>query len=207
MTTPTLPPVIGFTGKAGSGKSTAAQWVMRNHNMAQAMTFAAPLKKMVREMLRDVLPKGHEYDASKYLSDRELRETPLPFIGGFTARHLMQTLGSEWGRNTLHPDFWVAIAASKLERLLGSTFKKGDTVPIKAVFDDVRFENEAEMIRAYGGVIVRIARADAGLTGAQAGHASEEMSFDADHIVLNDGTEEDLHAALAALFPPPPKKG
>lgn len=197
-----LPPIVGYTGKAGSGKSTAALWTVRNHNMAQRMSFAYSLKRMTRELLRDVLPKGWEHDSASYVSDPALKETPIPFLGNMTARHLMQTLGTEWGRNALHPDFWVWISAGKLERMLGSSFKKSDKVPIKAVFEDVRFANEAEMIRAYGGVIVRIERAGAGT----AAHASEDMAFDADHTIVNDGTEDDLHAALAALFPPQ-KKG
>lgn len=205
MTTPTLPPVIGITGMAGSGKSTAALWLVKNHNMAQRMSFAYSLKRMTRELLRDVLPKGWEHDSASYVSDPVLKETPIPFIGNMTPRHLMQTLGTEWGRTALHPDFWIWIASGKLERMLGSSFKKSAKVPIKAVFEDVRFANEAEMIRAYGGVIVRIERANTGGTSASA-HTSEDLDFEVDYTVANDGTEDDLHAALAALFPPQ-KKG
>ena len=206
MTEPDLPPLIGLTGAAGSGKSTAANWILRNHGTANAAAFAGPLKAMTREMLRMVLPKGHDPDATAYVSDPVLKEQPIPFLGDMTARRLMQTLGTEWGRNALHPDFWVWIAATKVERQIGSTFKKSDKVPIKIVFDDVRFANEAAMIRAYGGVVVRIVRPSHDKPPEIKAHESESMAFDADIDIINDGTVEDLEARMADLFPVPEKK-
>lgn len=207
MTTDTtLPPVVGLTGLAGSGKTTAMNWVLRNHITASRVTFAGPLKMMTRELLRTALPKGWSHGAGDYIDDPLLKETPIPFLGGLTARHIMQTLGTEWGRQTLHEDFWVGISASKVERLLGSTFKKSDKVPLKVIFDDVRFENEAAMIRAYGGVIIRIVRPGHENADVVNSHVSEAMKFDVDRTLINDGSVEDLHAKMAALFPVPPKK-
>jgi hypothetical protein len=105
----------------------------------------------------------------------------------------------------LHEDFWIGIAAAKLERQLGSTFKKSDKVPIKVIFDDVRFENEARMIRAYGGVIVSVQRPGYQKPVEIAAHDSEQQVIVSDHTLLNDGTIEDLHAKMAALFPKPEK--
>lgn len=204
--TPKLPPVIGITGAAGSGKTTAANWIVRNHNQAARMAFARPLKKMIYELIRDATPKTWPVKPTEYIENPELKETPIPFLGGYTARRLMQTLGTEWGRNAVHEDFWVVIAAGKLERLLGSSFKNSETVPIKAVFDDVRFENEATMIRAYGGTVIRVIRPDATKPADIAGHASEAMAFEADITLVNDGTQADLEAELADLFPVPEKK-
>lgn len=203
--TPDLPPLIGLTGAAGSGKTTAMNWVLRNHPTANRMSFAGPLKSMTRELIRMSLPKGWDHDAGAYCEDPILKETPIPFLGNLTARRIMQTLGTEWGRNTLHPDFWVGIAAAKVERQLGSTFKKSDKVPIKVIFDDVRFANEAAMIHAYGGVIVRIVRPEHDKPTEIKSHESESMAFDADITILNDGTVEDLHARMADTFPVPPK--
>ncbi len=203
--TPDLPPLIGLTGAAGSGKTTAMNWVLKNHN-TNRMSFAGPLKVMTRELIRTALPKGWDHDAGAYIEDPVLKETPIPFLGNLTARRLMQTLGTEWGRQTLHPDFWVGIAAAKVERQLGSTFKKSDRVPIKVIFDDVRFENEAMMIRAYGGVIVRVIRPEHDKPPEIASHLSESMSFAADIDIVNDGSVEDLHAKMASLFPASPKK-
>ena len=206
MTDTPLPPILGFTGTAGSGKTAAARALLRAHGTANQMSFAGPLKSMARELIRAVLPRAWDHDASGYIDDPTLKETPLPFLLNITPRRLMQTLGTEWGRNVLHPDFWVIVAAAKVERQLGSTFKKSDRVPLKMVFDDVRFANEAEMIRAYGGKIIRIVRPDRENTAEVASHASEAMDFEADLTVINDGTKEELEAKMLAMFPVPPKE-
>lgn len=195
-----LPRVLGFTGAAGSGKSTAAAWVLRNHQKARPIPFASPLKKMVYELLRVALPRGQEPGAADYINDPALKETPIQALGGLTARRLMQTLGTEWGRDALHPDFWVVIAAGKLERLLGVTFNRSPVPAIYAVIDDVRFANEAEMIRAYGGTLIRIERP--GRESTTPAHRSEVFDFPADIVLVNDGTPEELEQKLAVLLPP-----
>ena len=194
----TLPTLIGFTGRAGSGKTTAANWALRNHKNCLKMSFASPLKAAARELINSVRPKDHPVTAANYLTDRNLKETPIPFLANVTPRRLLQTLGTEWGRNAIHPDFWVIIAAQKIERLLGHSYRQG-TIRLQAVFDDVRFENEAEMIRAYGGTIVHIERP--GLTAVEA-HASEALDFEPDYAFVNDGTAEDLERWLTQTFPP-----
>ena len=205
MTAPTLPLIVGLTGRAGSGKSTASNWIIRNHHMVSPLAFAGPLKVMTYELLRMALPKGHDPDARAYITDPVLKETPIPFLGNLTARRIMQTLGTEWGREALHQDFWIWLAAAKVERMIGSTFKKSDKVPLKIVFDDLRFANEAAMIWAYGGLIIEIVRPDAEKPADIAGHASEQLDFAADVTIVNDGTVEDLEAKMAALLPVPPK--
>ena len=92
---------------------------------------------------------------------------------------------------------------------MGSSFAKSERVPIKAVFDDLRFPNEAALIRLYGGPVVRIVRPGHESAPQVAAHASEAFAFEADITVVNDGTVEDLNAKMAALFPVqplPPKK-
>jgi hypothetical protein len=195
-------PFIGITGKAGSGKTLAANWFLRNHVQVVKFAFAKSLKTMVYELIRESIPKTWPHKAGEYIDDPILKETPIPFLANQTARHLMQTLGTEWGRQTVHPDFWVAIAANKIERTLASGFKSGTNYKLLALFDDVRFANEAAMLRSYGGVILRVERPDTAKPAEIAAHASEEMDFAADVTLVNDGTPEDLHAMLAEIWPP-----
>ena len=198
-----LPQVIGLTGKAGSGKTTAANWILRNHKKAMKLSFAQPLKKMVYELIRSSLPKGWPHTAQVYV-DGAFKEDPIPFLANRSARELMQTLGTEWGRQTIQDDFWTLIAQGKLERLLGDERGASDTPIIRAVFDDVRFQNEAEMIRSYGGVIIRITRPQA-VTDAAHASESEQDAIVADITLDNDGDEDAFIAKLAAQLPPPQK--
>lgn len=202
------PHIVAFIGKAGSGKTTAANWTIRNHGRAVRISFASPLKKMFYELLREAAPKGWPNSPKEYM-DGALKEAPIEYLGGHTARYLMQTLGTGWGRNTLGEDFWTQITAGKLERMLSNSRSVSDTPTIKAVIDDVRFENEAQTVRDFGGALVRVIRPDAAVTDAQSeAHASETQQdgIEADVTLVNDGDIADLEAKLATLLPPPPKK-
>jgi hypothetical protein len=198
-------PVIGLTGKAGSGKTTASNWLVRNHTQASRMPFARPLKRMFYELIRESIPKDWPHNAGDYLDNPAFKEKPMEFLGGETPRRLMQTLGTEWGRNTVHPDFWARIAEAKLARMLGIKGRNNETNTLVAVFDDLRFANEADMLRRYGGVIVRIERPGQEINADTDAHASEAIDFPVDLTIVNDGTVEDLEAKMAVLWPPVPK--
>lgn len=199
-----IPPIVALKGAATSGKSTAANWIIRNHTKAIKLSFARPLKRMVYELIRDVLPKNWPITPTEYINNSELKESPIPFLANQTPRRLMQTLGTEWGRNAIHPDFWTDIAAARIENTLGSAYQHAPGNPLKIVFDDCRFPNEGEMVRRYGGIVVEIRRPGVTSVGLP-GHASERQDFPADLVIDNDGTVEDLEARLAALFPAPQK--
>lgn len=196
-----IPSIIGITGLAGAGKTLAANWLVANHAQVVPAAFARPLKRMAYELIREALPKGWPHTAAEYLNDPVLKETPIPFLGNVTPRRIMQTLGTEWGRQAVDTDFWVKIAEAKIEALMGSGFKGKDQPRLRAVYDDVRFGNEADMIRRRGGVILRILRPGAEKAATISAHASEHMDFDADITLVNDGTPEDLHTKLAARWP------
>ncbi|MFI3902626.1 deoxynucleotide monophosphate kinase [Ochrobactrum sp. S1502_03] len=122
------PKVIAFTGKAGSGKSTAAKYVIeRGYKLVK---FADPLKDMLRAI-------GY----SQRQIEGDLKE--VPDASGQTPRHAMQTLGTEWGRKCMGEDFWINIWR---ERVTGAT----------AVTDDCRFANEADAVRSVGGIVVML---------------------------------------------------
>jgi hypothetical protein len=61
---------------------------------------------------------------------------------------------------------------------------------------DIRFANEAAMIRDLGGVLVRVERPGVGPVNE---HVSEVMPFEADHTLLNDGSIEQLHDTIRRL--------
>jgi hypothetical protein len=166
--------IIGFSGFKGSGKSTAARALVdAEFNL---MSFADPLRVMVRVILRDC--GLDEYQIQLALKNKEV---VIPAIG-VSARHLMQTLGTEWGREHVHPDLWVIA----MRHRLASRFDADDDV----VFDDVRFENEAALIREFNGVIIHIQRP--GFNGD--GHLSERgiAMADGDVVIVNDGAEVEL---------------
>lgn len=157
-------PILGFTGKAGAGKDTAAE-ILYNFCRCRRMSFSYPLKAMLSTMLGE---------GDSDFENREWKENTLPDIGR-SPRELLQTLGTEWGRDLVHPDLWVLLAAKRV--------KKDGTLSA-TVFTDVRFPNEEKWIRRMGGVVVRIER-PSGTTNVGK-HSSESQNLHADIIIYND---------------------
>ncbi len=168
--------MIGFTGKKESGKTTAAKYLLELGFMR--MSFAEPLRKMARELLRALSMTNTEIE----LAERG-KETVLPCIG-VSYRHLLQTLGTEWGRNLVNSDIWVICA----ERVIAEWTNKN------IVFDDVRFENEASMIRKRGGVIIHLIRS----SHSEDCHVSEAgiAMVKGDAVVGNNSSVNDLYSGI-----------
>ena len=171
--------IFGISGKARSGKDTLAKMLLAEAHEGIHMSFAEPIRAFVADLL------GVPVDL---LQDSAWKEQPLPQLNGKSPRVLMQTLGTEWGRETIDPDLWIKVAQWRLERL------SSDLVPPKVVvFSDVRFDNEADMIRSVGGTIVHVIRPGAEVVAA---HASENgIRRDlTDWTCMNDGSLLDLRA-------------
>jgi hypothetical protein len=167
-----LPRLIGLYSPApGCGKTTVADLFIEH----QRVSFAAPLKRAVCNMLHDLGVAGVHYAYTD-------KEAIIPELG-VSARHMMQTLGTEWGRACIHPDFWVMIARAKTQYIMND----GGS----AVIDDVRFANETAMIRDLGGELWRIDRPGVSYDGD---HSSEGGLEDItpDRVIVNDGTIDQL---------------
>lgn len=133
--------LIVITGRAGSGKTTIARHLIANHQYI-CIRFAGILKNMLR-----ILGLSDEE------IDGELKEEPCSLLLGRTPRHAMQTLGTEWGRNLIHPNLWTHAWKCEVERCI--------TAGYKVVCDDCRYENEAATARTfYGAQIWKVVRKD-----------------------------------------------
>ena len=171
-----LPRLIGLYSPApGCGKTTVANLFIEH----QRVSFAAPLKRAVWRLLDDLNLEGSHYAYTD-------KEAIIPELG-VSARHMMQTLGTEWGRACIHPDFWVMIARAETQRIMAD----GRSV----VIDDVRFPNEATMICDLGGELWRIERPGVSYSGD---HSSEGGLEDItpDRVIVNDGTIAQLKAKI-----------
>jgi hypothetical protein len=175
------PKLIAFCGLAGSGKSTAADHLVAKHHFRR-VRFAAPIKRMVRCLL---IEAGAGLMEAVEMVDGNLKETTSDLVGGKSPRYLMQTLGTEWGRDVVATDIWRKILLSKVSRHL----QEGHSV----VVDDLRFENEAEALKQAGFTIIAVKRP--GIAPVEA-HSSEKQPITFDRILLNNGPVEKLHADL-----------
>lgn len=146
--------IVGLCGHAGVGKDSAISYVIKECN-AGSMAFASPLKKIAQIV-------GFSYDQ---LTDRKLKETPDEFWG-ISPRQFLQMCGTEMFRKVWREDVWVEIAKRTILNTRGAT---------QVIFvTDVRFPNEAKMIKDIGGIIVKIERPDNPLA-IDTQHTSESL--------------------------------
>ena len=140
-------PIIAFTGLAQSGKTTAANaFISIGYDR---MSFAEPIKAMV-----------------SCLTPCKDKDARPPSLCGKTLREVYQTLGTDWGRKMVGEDIWILAGRARLDELRGDV--ESDVIR-GIVLDDVRFDNEAELIRSMGGLVVEITRSSV----PQMEHSSE----------------------------------
>ena len=170
-----MTPIIGLTGLAGAGKSTAARWLNEHHRYA-ILPFASPLKAMAAAVLTSEQMHGR------------LKEVPSDALCGLSPRQFMQRLGTEFGRDQVGRDFWVKQWLQARLPICNS----------RIVADDVRFTNEAQAVRMLGGIIIEVRREGAG-SASGAGHISEAMPVEPDWIIEAQDVA-DLERQLAGLW-------
>ena len=209
--------IVGFVGFIGSGKDTAADYLVNFHGFRRD-SFANTLKDAVacvfgwdRTMLEGRTKSSREWreQRDEWWSQRLGRD--------ITPRLMLQLWGTEVCREGFHDDIWIASLENKMR-------KTTDDI----VISDVRFPNEIKAIHNAGGIVVRIKRGpepewydhavNANAGPQQVGwaigrdrlkklgiHASETswVNGEIDHVVHNDTTIDDLFEQIKNLVSDP----
>lgn len=192
--------LLAMYGRARSGKDTAADYLAQQLGLYK-YAFAEPLKTMLKSVFGNHF---HEGDRSGICPET-----------GKSYREMMQTLGTEWGREMMTQDVWINLVQKKWEWVkdgcphetpLGriSNLHLGkEQVTQGMILSDLRFDSEAEWVKSQGGIVIEITRGIDTLTPSMASHASEAGIRDdlADLLVVNHGTVEDLHKLLDSIVP------
>ena len=173
--------LIGICGKARSGKDTIAKHLFEAHAFTR-IAFADPIKQAARH----IFALTHEQTW-----DDALKEVVIPYWD-MSPRQMFQKLGTDATHPVFGQNIWM-----KRWYVTYDVLKDTDHI----VVPDVRRDYELAGIRELGGVIIRIDRDEAGLTGAEAQHISETgLSMAPDYIIKNDGTIAGLKAAVDHLL-------
>ena len=110
-----------------------------------------------------------------------------------TPRLILQLLGTDCGRDIIHPNIWVnALFADYKENYIGDWGQGHHMYSYPSwIITDVRFPNELEALKARNGLSIRVNTNRAGILS---NHESETALDDAtfDYVIDNSGTIEEL---------------
>jgi len=151
--------IIALTGPKGVGKTSIAREIESRDWMDRCiLSFADPLRRMIAQIIPMSL-----------MTDPKEKEVPLDWMGGKSPRQLLQSLGTDWGRDMVSETIWI----DAMRRMISD--QSFDVI----IIDDCRFENEAQMVRDMGGIVIGLEREGIAYTGE---HQSE-MPVQADAII------------------------
>ncbi len=169
--------IIAISGKIGSGKSTVGDIFEREGFILDSFA------KSVKDICCILFGYDREIIEGSTLNSRIWREAidkkHTNLIGkDFTPRDAMVLVGTEFGRNMIHPNIWV--------NTLFNRYDKNKHLLIT----DLRFPNEYEEIKKRGGIVIRINRCNLNSSNHISECALDYHNFD--YVINNDGTLEDL---------------
>ncbi|MGA5019279.1 hypothetical protein ACPCAA_17905 [Streptomyces griseoincarnatus] len=176
-------PLVGLAGAARSGKDAAA------HPLLDMGWTRRAFADKVRDMLYALNPV---LDEPEYADDFTTLRYEVDSYGWETVKELypevrsyLQRLGTEGGRELLGEDVWVDALFRDFETW-------GPTV-----ITDVRFPNEADAIRARGGLVLKVVRPGQKLI-TESSHYSERAldGYGFDEVILNDGPLRELYESV-----------
>lgn len=178
--------LIGFGHRARQGKNTAALAVLNDCPLETAVRMYAFGDALRMEVRVAAAKFGGEYALIEAWKEAGLMpewvvdETPKP-------RSLLQWWGTDY-RRAQHPDYWV--------KRLKATLDAHE--PEVALITDVRFPNELEAIRSWGGVYVEVVNTNA--PDVSVHEHSSEAALDGvqpDYLISAGSTAECRHQAVA----------
>ena len=125
-------------------------------------------------------------DGSYIPYEQNLHKNKVVNLVKLTPRKLLQLLGTECGRQIIHPNIWV--------NSLFADYKKDSNW----IITDVRFPNEAQAIKDKGGIMIRINRP---LYRLDDQHPSETAldNYNFDYVIENEGNIDELVQKIKQL--------
>jgi hypothetical protein len=201
--------IIGFVGFIGSGKDTAADYLVNFHGFRRD-SFANTLKDAVAAVFGwdRTLLEGRTKEAREWREQVDTWWAARLGIPHLTPRWILQYWGTEVCRNGFHDDIWIASVENKMR-------KTTDNI----VISDVRFPNEIKAIHNAGGKVIWVQRGDLPSWHIMAAKANDGDAFAAaklkslgvhasetawvggkiDHTIQNNSSIDDLFEQIKNL--------
>ena len=182
--------LIGITGKIGSGKSTSANYLVNSWNFTE-YSMAEPIKEIGTIF-------GFTHNQLYGTQKEKLEIHPYWRVSG---REFLQKIGTDMFRDLL-PQVIPNMKISK--SVWCDIFRLKYNCLNRTVVSDIRFPDEARMVRDLGGVIIRIVREQG--HADQSGHADRHISESGqdgivhDFLINNKSDTKSLYATIDSIL-------
>ena len=110
--------IIGFAGLIGSGKNTAAAYLIEQHGYI-GLSFAGAVKDCLSVIFhwdRELL-EGNTQESRRWRETVDSYWTKKLEIPYFTPRYAMQNVGTDLFRNKFNDNFWVYSLEKKIDSI------------------------------------------------------------------------------------------
>lgn len=184
--------IIGITGLRGHGKTTAANVLKDDYEFVE-YSFAKPLKEVCK-LLFDLT------DDQVY-GDYFIKEAVDERLG-VTPRKILQKFGSDFGRKYLHkmlPNLKIPTGKLWVEKFRWWYDNNKNDIK-NVVIPDVRFLNEAKIIKELGGIIIRVHRPE--LDIGKDAHISETelLKIKEDYLITGEKDIETFREKIRKFY-------
>lgn len=179
-----LPKLVAFGGYATAGKDAAANSLVIHNNFYKTY-MSKPLEKALLTLDPIVNRSGLRYqELHSLVGYDESKKVP-------EVRRLLQKLGTEFGREMVHEDFWLN---KVFDEVLEQNVQQRNVA-----LTGIRYTNELARVENYGGLSIWIDRPRVAPVNS---HTSDNTLWpdDFDVRVDNDGSLEDLHKRVLEVL-------
>jgi hypothetical protein len=178
--------IVGICGNKFHGKDTIADYLVKNYGYSK-ISFGDPIKYALKSIF-------HFTDEQLWGNQKEVVDE----YWKITPRETMQYVGTECFRECFgsrFPHIGEKIWLMSLQQEMEIMIKNGKN---KIVIPDVRFPNEADLIRQLNGKLIKVIRP---ALQSNDDHASEKFiqQISVDNIITNE-TFEQLYQSIDEIF-------
>lgn len=177
--------LIGITGKKRSGKDTVGDYLKEQFGYS-SYAFADPVKQTAQVM----------FGLTNDEMDNDNKEAVIK-RWGFSYRQMLQIIGTDCGRNMFRDDIWILRAQDELDKIKTQAICNRQNKNY-VVVTDCRFNNEAELIKNNGGIVICIER-DTEYNDTHSSESGVDNRY-IDYHVKNDGTIDELHQQIETIL-------
>lgn len=159
---------LGFQSR--TGKDTVASILVEGYGFKR-LAFADSLKLACKEIFN--------FTNEQCFGDKK---EEVDDFWGFTPRYILQKVGTECLRDVFDKDIWIKSLQRKLE-------PDG-----KYVISDLRFLNEANKVKSWGGILVNVIRPERDKISSPSHESEQDLAgYEGwDYVIDNSGTISDL---------------